>query len=152
QTILQPSLDKLPTLRRYVPLPNIVQPPPAVTAEAAPKQAPIVVKSGKVSFRQPAEIAVAAPELTLRVAPESKINTLIKFKPQIPARAIPDAVDASDIARVSKDQKGLLVLNAVPPPDVTVKVPDKEARSLFAVSPAEATIIAEPAAGAKAGV
>jgi hypothetical protein len=38
-----------------------------------------------------------------------------------------------------------------PPPDVTGKIPRVEARARFAVSPAEATVIAESAAGTKSG-
>jgi hypothetical protein len=47
---------------------------------------------------------------------------------------------------------GLLVLNAVPPPpEVSGNVPHAEARSLFAIAPAEATIIAGPSAGTAKG-
>jgi hypothetical protein len=61
-------------------------------------------------------------------------------------------VDASEVPGGRKNQDGLLVLNAVaPPPDVSGKVPRLEERSLFAVAPGEATIIAPPGAGTKAG-
>ena len=151
QTILQPSLPNLPRLRHYVPLPNIVQPPPTAP-EVARKETPIVVKSGRLSFRAPAETSVAAPKITLPVAADNKPAELVESKPVLPKRAVPDAIKATEISNVHGDQKGLLVLNAVPPPpDVNGRIPKAEARSLFAVSPAEATVIAEPAAGTKAG-
>ena len=126
QTILQPSLENLPRLRRDVPLLDIVQPPPTV-ADVGHEQPPMVVKSGKLSLRGPAETPM-------------------------PQKAVPDPVEDSEISRVPKDQKGLLVLNAIPPPsDVTGKIPRGEARAQFAVSPAEVTVIAEPAAGTKSG-
>ncbi len=151
QTILQPSLENLPRLRRDVPLLDIVQPPPAV-ADVGHEQPLMVVKSGKLSLRGPAETPIAAPKITLPVAPDSKIANLVEWKPQLPQKAVSDPVEDSEISRVRKDQKGLLVLNAIPPPpDVTGKIPRAEARTQFAVSPAEATVIAEPAAGTKSG-
>ncbi len=151
QTILQPSLENLPRLRRYVPLPNIVQPPPAA-AEVAKKESPIVVKSGRLSFRQPAETTIATPKITLPLAAKNETANLVESKPQLPKRAVPDAIKASEISDAHGDQKGLLVLNAVPPPpDVNGKLPRGEARSLFAVSPGEATVIAQPSAGTKSG-
>jgi len=151
QTILQPSLENLPRLRRYLPLPNIVQPPPAA-ADAGHAQPVMVVKSGKLSLRRPAETPIATPKITLPVAPNSNLAELVESKPQLPKRSVPDPIAASEISGVGNNQKALLVLNAVPPPpDVTGKIPWGEARAQFAVSPAEATIIAEPAAGTKAG-
>ena len=151
QTILQPSLENLPRLRRDVPLLDIVQPPPTV-ADVGHEQPPMVVKSGKLSLRGPAETPITAPKITLPVAPDSKIANLVEWKPQVPQKAVPDPVEDSEISRVPKDQKGLLVLNAIPPPsDVTGKIPRGEARAQFAVSPAEVTVIAEPAAGTKSG-
>ena len=151
QTILLPSLENLPRLQRYLPLPNIVQPPPAV-ADVVQKQPVMVVKSGQLSLRRPAETPVAAPKITLPVAADSKIASLVESKPQLPQRAVPDPVEPSDVSGVRKDQEGLLVLNAVPPPpDVNIRIPRAEARARFAVSPENATVIAEPAAGTKAG-
>jgi len=153
QTILQPSLENLPSLRRYVPFPNVVQPPPATGSNLDRAEPVIVVKSGKLSLPpRAAETLVAAPKITLPVAADSKIADLTESKPQLPQRAVPDPVDLSEVSGVRKDQKGLLVLNAIPPPpDVTGKIPMGEARAQFAVSPAEATIIADPAAGAVTG-
>ena len=150
QTILQPSLKNLPRLRRYVPLPNIVQPPPAAP-EVASKEPAMVVKTGGLSFRHPAETSVAAPKITLPLS-DNKVARLLESKPVLPKKAVPAPVEASDVSGVSRDKKGLLVLNAVPPPpDVSNKIPRAEARSLFAVSPGDATVIAEPAAGTRAG-
>ncbi len=152
QTILQPSLPNLPRLRRYVPLPNIVHPAPPAAAEAVPAQPPIVVKSGELSLRQPVETPIAAPKITLPVAPNSNVANLIESKPQLPQRAVPDAVEASELSGIRKDQDGLLVLNAVPPPpDVSGPIPRGEVRAQFAVSLSDTTVIAEPAAGTKAG-
>jgi hypothetical protein len=152
QTILQPSLENLPSLRRYVPLPNIVQPAPAMASNPDRAEPLMVVKSGKLSLPQPAETSVAAPKITLPVAADSRIADLAESKPQLPQRAVPDPVDLSEVSGVRKDQKGLLVLNAVPPPpDIAGKIPVGEARAQFAVSPAEATIIADPAAGTLTG-
>ena len=152
QTILQPSLDNLPRLRRYVPLPNIVRPPSATASDLGHAKAALVVKSEKLSLPQPAETPIAAPKLTLPLMANSKTANLVESKPQLPQRAVPDPVEASEVPGARKDQDGLLVLNAVPPPpDVSGKIPRLEARALFAVSPAEATVIAAPGAGTKAG-
>src|SRR6266852_3698889 len=152
QTILQPSLDNLPRLRRYVPLPNIVRPPSATASDLGHAKAALVVKSEKLSLPQPAETPIAAPKLTLPLMANSKTANLVESKPQLPQRAVPTPVEASEVPGARKDQDGLLVLNAVPPPpDVSGKIPRLEARALFAVSPAEATVIAAPGAGTKAG-
>jgi hypothetical protein len=151
QTLLQPSLENLPRLRRYLPLPNIVQPAPPAAAETSDAKPLIVVKSEQLSLRQPAETPVA-PKITLPVAPDSKVVNLIESKPELPQRAVPDAVEASELSGIHKNQNGLLVLNAVPPPpDVSSTIPRAEARAQFADSLSETTVIADPAAGTKAG-
>ncbi len=152
QTILQPSLENLPRTRRYLPLPNIVQPPSSTASDLGHAKAALVVKAERLSLPRPAETPVAAPKITLPVVANGKIANLVETKPQLPQRAVPDPVDASEVPGGRKNQDGLLVLNAVaPPPDVSGKIPRLEARSLFAVSPGEATIIAAPGAGTKAG-
>src|ERR1019366_9077797 len=66
-------------------------------------------------------------------------------KPEVPAPA-----EISDVPVDRRRQPSLLVLNAIPSaPDVPTKIPHAEARSLFAVAPGEATVIADPGAGAK---
>ncbi|MBZ5612987.1 MAG: hypothetical protein LAO23_03175 [Acidobacteriia bacterium] len=152
QTILQPSLENLPRTRRYLPLPNIVQPPSSTASELGHAKAALVVKAEKQSYPQPAERPIAAPKITLPVVAHGKIANLVETKPELPQRAAPDPVDASEVPGVRNNQAGLLVLNAVaPPPDVSGKIPRLEARSLFAVAPGETTIIAAPGAGTKAG-
>ncbi len=144
QTILQPSLDHLPTVRAYVDLPNIVQPP----APAAPEQRPMVVKGGKAVLSKPLQAAViAAPKLVVSAGSNSNLAELVEAKPVMP-QAVPDAVDAPARSVSSGRTNGLLVLNAVPPaPDVKANIPRAEERSLFAVSPAEVTVIDKPSAG-----
>ncbi|HEX3319097.1 MAG TPA: energy transducer TonB [Terriglobales bacterium] len=147
QTILQPSLPNLPRLRQPVELPNIVQPapPPVVAVEK-----PIVVKGGQLTTR-PVETPVAQPKLALPSANRDQISELIESKPQIPQRAVPDAVEMPKASNLTK-KSGLLVVNAVPPaPDVKGNIPHAEERSIFAIAPGEATIIAAPAAGTKSG-
>jgi len=154
QTILQPSLENLPRTRRYLPLPNIVQPPSSTASDLGHAKAAMVVKAEKLSLPRPAETPVAAPKLTLPVVTNAngKIANLVETKPELPQRAVPDPVDASEVPGVRNNQAGLLVLNAVaPPPDVSGKIPRLEERSLFAVAPGETTIIAAPGAGTKAG-
>jgi hypothetical protein len=152
QTILQPSLENLPRTRRYLPLPNIVQPPSSTASNLGQAKAALVVKAEKLSLPRPAETSVAAPKITLPVVANGKIANLVETKPELPQRAVPDPVDASEVPGGRKNQDGLLVLNAVaPPPDVSGRVPRLEERSLFAVAPGEATIIAAPGAGTKAG-
>jgi hypothetical protein len=152
QTILQPSLENLPRTRRYLPLPNIVQPPSSTASEVGHAKAALVVKAEKLSLPQPAERPVAAPKITLPVVAHGKIANLVETKPELPQRAAPDPVDASEVPGMRNNQAGLLVLNAVaPPPDVSGKIPRLEARALFAVAPGETTIIAAPGAGTKAG-
>jgi hypothetical protein len=145
QTILQPSLEGLPRLRSYVELPNIVQPPAQV--ETAPKLPPIIVKSGKLAVAKPVEAPVAAPKLSLPAASSNNLAELVATNPQLP-KAAPQLVDAPEAALAGGRDKGLLVLNAIPPPpDVKGNIPRGEARSLFAVAPGETTIIAEPSGG-----
>lgn len=147
QTILQPSLPNLPRLKQPVELPNIVQPapPPEVAVEK-----PIVVKGGRLTSR-PVETPVAQPKLALPSASSDQISELVESKPQIPQRAVPDAVELPKATSTPK-RNGLLVMNAVPPaPDIKGAVPHAEERSIFAIAPGEVTIIAEPAAGNKAG-
>ena len=152
QTLLQPSLPNLPRLRRYLPLPNIVQPAPPAAAETSDAKPPIVVKSEPLSLRQPAETPVTPPKVTLPVAPDSNVVNLVESKPALPQRAVPDAVEASELSGIHKNRNGLLVLNAVPPPpDVSRIIPRAEARAQFAGSLSETTVIADPAAGTKAG-
>jgi hypothetical protein len=77
------------------------------------------------------------------------LTSVTHFKPRLPVEAAPEA---AEISSVRDRPAGLLVLNAVPPPpDVTGKIPRAEQRSLFAVTPGDTTIIAEPAAGTKSG-
>src|ERR1019366_4788071 len=152
QTILQPSLENLPRTRRYLPLPNIVLPPSSTASDLGHAKAALVVKAEKLSLPRPAETPVAAPKITLPVVANGKIANLVESKPQLPQRAVPDPVEASEVPGARNNHAGLLVLNAVPPPpDVSGKIPRLEERSLFAVAPGEATIIAAPGAGTKAG-
>lgn len=150
QTILQPSLDHLPRVKRLIELPNIVQPPtPAAPPEA--KQAPIIVKGGRLSIPPPPEKTVAAPKVTLPERSSENIAELMASKLQLP-KANPDPVEAPTELTFGSRENGLLVLNAVPPPpDVHAIVPRGEARSLFAISPAEVTTIAAPSAGTNVG-
>ena len=151
QTILQPSLKNLPNLKRLVELPNIVQPPPP-PAEAV-KEPALVVKAEELTIRPSVTKPVDAPKVTLPVGGNQKLATVVHSSPQLPQRAVPDTVDASEIATTrGTHNTGLLVLNAVPPPpEVKGKIPRGEARSLFAVSPAEITVIADPGAGTQKG-
>ena len=152
QTILQPSLENLPRTRRYLPLPNIVLPPSSTASDLGHAKAALVVKAERLSLPRPAETPVAAPKITLPVVANGKIANLVETKPELPQRAVPDPVDASEVPGGRKNQDGLLVLNAIaPPPDLSGKIPRLEERSLFAVAPGEATIIAAPGAGTKAG-
>ena len=149
QTILQPSLENLPQFRHLVELPNIVQPapPPAPVEEPA-----LVVKAEKIAIPAPLEKSVAPPKITIPTSEVDKLSAVIQSNAQLPQRAIPDPGDVSRIPHASTKQTGLLVLNAVPPPpDVKGVLPKAEARSLFAVSPADVTVIADPGAGTKSG-
>lgn len=144
QTILQPSFDRLPRLRSYMDLPTIVQPP---AAKEAPKLPPMIVKSGKMPKATPAEATVAPPQLRLPATSPTDIARLVAAKPVLPLAA-PDAVEAPQAPLSNGRDRGLLVLNAIaPPPDVKADIPRAEARSLFAVSPAEVTVIATPSGG-----
>ena len=147
QTILQPSLDKLPLLHRDLPLPNILRPgPPPV---APPAEKPLVVQAEKLAAP---EQPIAAPKLTLPRATENSMPQMLASAPVIPQKPVPRAPEVSDVRGDALNQKPLLVLNAVPPPpQIGAAIPRAEARSLFAIAPAEATIIADPAAGAKIG-
>ena len=154
QTILQPSLNNPPLMRRYIPLPNIAQPPTVAAAE--PPKPVLKVQPGRLALR-PAENPIAAPKLTLPAAAASQVPVLVASEPvmpqPLPAKPeVPAPADISDVPVERRTQPGLLVLNAVPsPPDIPTKIPLAEARSWFAVTPGEVTVIADPGAGAKGG-
>ncbi len=145
QTILQPSLKSAQRLHHYLPLPNIVRP-----ASPPPQQA-LVVKSEGPAIRP--DRTVEAPKITMPTAAASAIASLTAPTQAIPQKpAVPRAPEVSDVPVGHQAEDGLLVLNAVPPPpDVKGNIPRAEARGLFAISPAEVTVIAEPAAGVKGG-
>jgi hypothetical protein len=148
QTLLQPSVENLPDLHHILELPNIVQPPPS-TATKIPA---LLVKSEKVALKARADQAVTPPKIVLRITGNSAIASLVEAKPQLPQRAVPDAVKVSELSGATRKPGGLLLLNAIPPPpDVRSLVPGAEARSLFAVVPGDTTIIAAPAAGSESG-
>lgn len=140
QTILQPPLDKLPRLRSFVPLPNIVR-PPAIDQ----KITALIVKSRD----RRRKTVVQAPDIKYPLHRDHKLAGLLRTQPQLPQRAAPEI---SELSAAHSNQKGLLVLNAVPPsPDFSAEIPHGELRSRFAISPAEVALIAEPSAGAKEG-
>jgi hypothetical protein len=151
QTILQPALKDPPPLKQYLPLPNIVK--PVAAPSPAPAQEALVVKAETLALRPTPDQPIAEPKLTLPVAAASAIPDLATSKPTIPERpAAPRPPEVSDVPVGPRAQDGLLVLSAVPPPpEMSVRIPRAEARSLFAVAPAEATVIADPASGAKGG-
>jgi len=154
QTILQPALENPPLLKRDIPLPNIVRPAAPSVATAA--QEVIVVKSGRLALPRSPDTSVAAPKISLPVAKSSGIANLATIKPTLPERpaspSAPRPSEVSETAAARRHQEGLLVLNAIPPPpDLHPNLPRAEARGLFAVTPAEVTVIAEPAAGTKGG-
>jgi len=152
QTILQPALKNPPRLHEYLPLPNIVR--PAVVASAEPARVAIKVKPGRLAVRR-TDKPIVAPKITLPAATASVVNNLANAKASIPAKPVAKAPAPSELANMHAsrgNERGLLVLNAVPPPpDVTTKQPAAEARSRFAIAPGDATVIAEPASGAVAG-
>lgn len=155
QTILQPSLNNPPLMRRYLPLPNLAQ-PPAVAAADPPKPV-LKVRPGTLALRPAADKPIPAPKLTLPAAAASQVPALAASEPVLPQPLpakpeVPAPAEISDVPVDRRSQPGLLVLNAVPSaPDVPTKIPHAEARSLFAVAPGEATVIAAPGAGAKGG-
>jgi hypothetical protein len=152
ETILRPSLKNVPLLRRYLPVPDIVQAPLAPPTEL-PKSV-IKVQSERLMIR-PVEEPLAAPKLTVPTGDLSNAPILAAAEPVmprvLPAPPPPRVTDISD-APDRRDDQGLLALNAIPPPpDLPTKVPMVEARSLFAITPGDVTVIADPASGAKSG-
>lgn len=153
QTILQPNLKNPMMLQKTFPLPNLAiapAPPPPVPPKPVMK-----VESGRLAIR-PVEKAVQAPKLKLPAAATSSMPELAAAEPSMPQAPPPEPVPApartSDVPLSARGKQGLLVLNAIPPPpDVMARVPLGESRSLFAVSPADTTVIADPAAGTKGG-
>ena len=154
QTILQPALKNPPLLKKYLPLPDVVR------AAAAPSPAPareaLVVKAGTIALRPAPDQPIAAPKITLPATAASPLPTLATYQPTLPERPlvkpiVPRPPEVSEVPAAHRDE-GLLVMNAVaPPPDVTAKIPRAEERGLFAIASAEATVIADPAAGARGG-
>jgi hypothetical protein len=155
QTILQPELKSPPLLRRYVPLPNMAQ---MAAAVAPPPAQPVLKISAGDLALHPSAAPIPAPKMKLPVGAVSQPSALNASNPIIPRLdpvkpAVPAPAEISDVPVDRKSQAGILVVNAIPaPPDVPKDIPQAEARSLFAVTPGEATIIAEPGAGSKSGV
>jgi hypothetical protein len=156
QTILQPSLNNPPLLRRFVPLPNIAQ--PTEVAVADPPKPVIKVLAGKLELRPSVDKPIPAPKITLPVAAASQAPALDASEPVVPGLLlpakppVPSPAQLSEVSVDRRGQTGLLVLNAVPPPpDVPRNIPRAEARSLFAVASGEVTMIADPGAASKGG-
>lgn len=154
QTILQPNLQNPPVLHQNFPLPNLAIAPPPPLAE--PPKPVMKVEAGRLPIR-PVEKAVQAPKLKLPTASTSKMPELASAEPEMPQapppKPVPAPVRSSDVPARTRAKEGLLVLNAIPPPPDTgaARIPLGEARSLFAITPGESTVIAEPAAGTKGG-
>ena len=155
QTILQPALVNPPVLHQFVPLPNIAR--PAEVAVAEPPKPVIKVLAGELAIRPRVEKPIQAPKITLPIAAASQAPAMDASEPIVPRLlpakpVVPGPAQISDVPVDRRGQTGLLVLNAVPPPpDVPKNIPRAEARSLFADSPAEVTVIADPGAGSKGG-
>jgi hypothetical protein len=155
QTILQPGLVNPPLLRRFIPLPNMTR--EAEVAVAQPPKPVLKVLAGEMALRRPAEKPIAAPKITLPVSEASQPPVLDASQPVVPQLlpAKPPVPGPAEISEVPVDRRaetGLLVLNAIPPPpEIPKSIPRVEARSLFAVTPGDATIIADPGAGSKGG-
>src|SRR5579862_4212420 len=155
QTILQPMLKNPPILKQTFALPNLAIPAPPTPAPSDPPKPVMKVQSGRMAIH-PVEQAVRAPKVTLPLAAKSAMPSMTApeaVMPQgPPPPPVPDPARTSDVPTSTRGQKGLLVLNAIPPPpEVMTKVPLGEARSMFAVAPGESTIIADPSAGTKGG-
>jgi hypothetical protein len=156
QTILQPMLKHPPLLTQSVPLalPNLIE-PPATAAPPEPPKPVLKVQSGRLASR-PVEKSVQAPKVALSAAASSSIPDLKApdaVMPQAPPpKPITKLAEASDLPLEGRGQRGVLVLNAVPPPpDVSGHLPFGEVRANFAVAPGEVTVIADPASGSKNG-
>ena len=153
QTILQPALINPPVIKQILPLPNIIKPAVAPMPELAMQAKALVVKPEEPIFHASDNQPIEAPKLRLPATVPNDMRALTTSKVTLPEKplvkpALPRPPDMSDVHAGQREEKGLLVMNAIPPaPDVNAKIPHGEARSLFAISPAEATIIAEPAAG-----
>ena len=151
ETILRPSLKNLPLLRRYLPVPDLVQAP---AATEVPKS---VIKVQPERFMVPSiEKPLLAPKLTIPTADLNKSLVLAAVDADVPrvlpAPPLPRPADLSHAPAEMRDEQGLLALNAIPPEvDLPTKVPMVEARSLFAITPGDVTVIADPASGAKSG-
>jgi hypothetical protein len=151
ETILRPSLKNLPLLRRYLPVPDLVQAP---AATEVPKS---VIKVQPERFAIPAvDQPLLAPKLTIPTADLNKSPVLAAVDADLsrvlPVPPLPRPADMSNAPADKRDEQGLLALNAIPPePDLPARVPMVEARSLFAITPGDITVIADPASGAKSG-
>jgi hypothetical protein len=125
------------------------------------EQKALVVKQETLALRSMPDQPIAPPKITLPPAAASAIPALTADKTALPEKpaekpvvkpVVPRAPDVADVQSARNQQQGLLVMNAIAPaPDLTAKIPRAEARGLFAVAPAEVTVIADPAAGAKGG-
>jgi len=155
QTILQPALKNPPLLRQFIALPNVAQPTEVAVAE--PPKPVIKILAGEMALRRPVYMPIPAPKITLPISAASQVPALDASEPIVPRLLpakppVPGPAEISEVPMDRRGQTGLLVLNAVPPPpDVPTRIPRIEERSLFAVAPEEATVIADPGAGSKSG-
>ena len=151
ETILRPSLKNLPLLRRYLPIPDLVQAPPATEP---PKS--VINVQPETFVVHSVEKPLLAPKLNIPSADLNKSPVLAAIDAEVPrvlpVPPLPSRGDMSHAPADNKDDQGLLALNAIPPElDLPTRVPMVEARSLFAITPGDVTVIADPASGAKSG-
>jgi hypothetical protein len=150
QTLLQPALKTLSILRKFVPLPNMVE---MAKAEPAPTREVIIVKSSPLAVPPPSApiLKADAPKLSLPASTASiptlstpeALPTLAK-----PAErpAPPQIVELPNMPARGRATKTLVALSPIPaPPDLPMNLPAGEARGQFAIS-LEPTVAAPRAA------
>jgi hypothetical protein len=155
QTILQPGLEKPPTLKKLVPLPNIVKMVALSPSQAlpgsieAPEQKPVDLPEDRsaqamLSAQMPIlPIGVLAPiehpKLAMPAeAPPAATNVPLQalLKPLVPPEPRPAPAKPQVLpGALGRDDRDLLVLSATPAPPVSVvRIPKAESRGQFAIA------------------
>jgi len=138
QTILQPELKHPPLIKRFVPLPNIVQialiaPPPPLPVQPRRPEPRVVVPIFPLAPEKPLE----APRLEVPTSAPVNLPVMPAAKPPEKHVEAPTQASLTSLPPTEgKDARTLLVLSPLPAPvEEWVKVPVGEARGRFAISP-----------------
>jgi hypothetical protein len=160
QTLMHSDLKNLPILRKFTPLPNLVQssntaPPLEVKKNNTSRPlhfSPVVPPKVELSSRAP-EVATNTPILPmLRPAPPPDLPSPLQRSEAVSRLSTPVAAPAPAISQLPTRGSGshnIVALSPAPIAEPAPKIPLAETRGRFAVSPEANTASATPLPGSK---